>query len=226
MFFAAAARAAPPDPLRGAAAAAGDGAQVSAGRASESPQPAELLASPLFGRARSARGRRGSRREGCAARGGGRNCWLRGARVRARAGREARGARCDPHGNCVCGVRKTMLWWNWFSGSSHPRGFCISDGMHEPGRFRCGASPAVVWEWGAQSKRGRASASMEGPLGLPRIWNQVGCSRRCRLRGDAHEGREANRSCPSLGARNRSASGATSTRASPRLHLFLVDEIR
>ena len=23
---------------------------------------------------------------------------------------------------------------------------------------------------------------MEGPLGLPRIWNQVGCSRRCRLR--------------------------------------------
>ena len=48
---------------------------------------------------------------------------------------------------------------------------------------------------------------MEEPLGLPRVWNQVGCSPRCRLQGDAHGGREPTRSCPALGARNPSASG-------------------
>lgn len=179
---------------------------MSAGRASEPPQPAELLASPLFGRP-GARGVAGPGGKGA------RRGAAGGAACGAGPGACARGERfAGPGAVGTVGAATGRL-----------RVWCVQPMRLVEVAFPEHASAGVAFlkactnpafsVWGlprpclGESKRGRARASAAGPLGLPRVWNQVGCSPCCRLRGDAHEEREPSRSRLALGARNPSASG-------------------
>lgn len=175
----------------------------------------------MFGRARSARGR-GSRRERCAARGGGRRCLPRGAGcARAR----ARGERGSRHGVCggargvaaggaathqaVVVVLNCCSRWKRAVPERSPTDFAFLMACGTPSAVGVGPPAPRL---GAERPRGvLGRGGAEGPRpcaclesGGPRAASQA-AERRARGRRAAPR-----RSCPAITSRNPSASAPTS----------------
>lgn len=147
-------------------------------------------------------------------------------RVRARAGREARGALCDRHGRrghtaVACVVSGNDAVGGIGSPEQSPAGFAFLMACMNPSVFGVGPPAPLFGGEQARACLGERGGAPRPPTGL----ESGGLLAALQAAGRCARGTGADPQLP----RSRSAEperlGATPARATPRLHLCLVDEV-